>query len=181
VEDTFVRRDPIVVEHLARKWIVDLGQSRSYGREVILRHSARVRTGVRNCFVLLIKGLRDLQCAFRREPEAIVCFALQSREIIQLRRGLRCRFLLFQLDDPWLATAFALNSVRDFAMPQSWRSAVLVPERAVCRVKLLLGIGQIQPKAVQQSLGSLAFSLFLFKRFVEPTPRVFARCGTKFT
>src|ERR1700720_3901789 len=82
VEDTFVRCDPIVVEHLARKWIVDLGQGRSYCGEVILRQRTRVRAGVRNCFVLLIKGLRDLQCAFRREPEAIVCFALQSREII---------------------------------------------------------------------------------------------------
>src|SRR4029077_15149459 len=93
---------------------------------------------------------------------------------------LRRRFFLFQFDDPLLATAFALNSVRDFAMPQSRCSAMLVPERAVCRVKLLLGIGQIHLKAVQQSLCSLVFSLVLLKCLIEPTPRIFARCGTKF-
>ena len=180
VENAFVRLHPIVVEHLAREWIVDLGQRRSYCGEVILRQRTRVRAWIGNCFVLLIKGLRDLQCAFRREPEAIVRFALQSREIIQLRRDLCGRFFLFQFDDPLFATAFALNGVRDFAMPQSRRSAVLVPERTVYRIKSLLGIGQIQLKATQQSLGSLAFSLVLFKWFIEPTPRIFARCSTKF-
>src|SRR5204863_14127 len=102
------------------------------------RQRTQVRAGIRNCFMLLIKGLRDLQCAFRREPEAIVRFALQGREIIKLRRDLRRRFFLFQLYDPLLATAFALNGVRDFAMPQSRRIAVLVPERTVDSVKSLL-------------------------------------------
>ena len=81
---------------------------------------------------------------FAEKAEAIVRFALQGREIIQLRRNLCRRLLLFELDDSILSTALALNGVRNFAMPQSRRGAVLVPERAVCRVKLLLGIRQIQ-------------------------------------
>src|SRR5206468_8283054 len=116
----------------------------SYCREIIFWQRPGVRARVSDRFVFLVKSLRDLQCAFRRETEAIVRFALQRREIIQLRRNLCRRLLLFQLDDSILSTALALNGVRNFAMPQSRRGAVLVPERAVCRVKLLLSIRQVQ-------------------------------------
>src|SRR5262249_46333276 len=103
-----------------------------------------VRARISNGFMLLVKGLRNLQCAFRREPKAIVRFALQGREIIQLRRNLRRRLLLFQLDNSIFSTALALDGVRNFAMPQSRRGAVLAPQRAVSRVKSLLSIGQVQ-------------------------------------
>src|SRR5215472_1446092 len=121
VEETFIRLYPIVIEHLSSEWIVHLGQRRSYGREVILRQRARVRARISDGFVLLIKSLRDLQCTLRRETEAIFRFALQCREIIELRRDLCRRLLLLELDDSILSAALALNGVRDFAMPQSWR------------------------------------------------------------
>ena len=104
VEDTFVGLNPIVIEHLVSEWIIDLGQRRSYCREIIFRQRPGVGARIGDGFVLLIKGLRNLQCAFRRKAEAIVRFALQGREIIQLRRNLCRRLLFFQLDNPILSS-----------------------------------------------------------------------------
>ena len=75
----------------------------------------------------LVKRLRDLQCALRREAEAIICFALQRRQIIKLRRDLCGWFLLFQFDDAIFAAALALDDVGNLAVPHSRRGAMLVP------------------------------------------------------
>jgi hypothetical protein len=55
-------------------------------------------------------------------------------------------------------------------MPQSRRSAVLVPERPVRRIKPLLGIRQIQLKPRKQSSRSVDLALFFVECFVEPSP-----------
>src|SRR5215469_600670 len=128
VEDPFVRLDPIVVEHFAREWIVDLGQGRPYRRQVILRQGARVGARIGDGFVLLVERLRNLQCALCRETEAAVRFALQGGKIVQLRGGLSGWPFLFELDNTVFASAFALNGICDLAMPQSRRSAMLIPE-----------------------------------------------------
>ena len=129
---------------LAREWIFDFAQCRFYRREIIFRQRARIGAWISNGLVPLVQRLRDLQSALRGETEATVCFALQAREIIQLRRDLRARLFFLQLNDAFFARALPLNGLGDFAMPQSRRSAVLVPERPVRGIKPLLGIRQIQ-------------------------------------
>ena len=56
---------------------------------------------------------------------------------------------------------------------------MLIPKRAVCRVKPLLGIGQIQLKTTEQSPCSLNFSLVFLERFIEPASRIFAARGAE--
>src|SRR5262249_48940845 len=124
--------------------------------------------------VSLVQCLRDLQSALRGETEATVRFALQAREVVQLRRSLCTRLFFLQLNDALFASALLLNSLRHFAMPQSGSSAMLVPERAVRRIKPLFGIRQIQLKPCEQSFCSLDFSLFFVERFVEPSPWILA-------
>ncbi len=122
----------------------------------------------------LVQRLRDLQSALGGETEAIVCFALQAREIIQLRRNLSTGLFLLQLNDAFFARALPLNGLGHFVMPQSVRSAVLVPERPVRGIKPLLGIRQIHLKPREQSSRSLDLAFFFVERFVEPSPWIFA-------
>jgi hypothetical protein len=93
--------------------------------------------------VPLVQRLRDLQSALGGETEATVGFALQAREIIQLRRNLRAGLFFLKLNNAFLARALPLNGLGDFAMPESGPGAVLVPERPSRGIKPLLGIRQI--------------------------------------
>src|SRR6266496_896127 len=124
IKNPLVRLNPIVVEHFARERIFEFAQCRFYRRYVIFRQRARIRTWVSNGLVSLVQGLRDLQSAFRGETEATVRFALQAREIIQLRRDLRGGLFFLQFDNALFARALSLNGLGDFAMPQSRSSAV---------------------------------------------------------
>ena len=131
IKDALVWLDPIIVEHSSRKWVVDPIQCRSDCRKIIFRQSARIRARIRDRLVLFIKRLGNLQRAFCREPKPIIRFALQCSEIVELRSNLRTRFLFFQLDDTVFAAALPLDGFSDFAVPQSRRGAMLVPEGAV--------------------------------------------------
>ena len=131
VKDALVWFDPIIVEDFSREQIVDLSQCRSDCRKIIFRQSARIRARIRDRLVPFIKRLGNLQRAFCREPKPIIRFALQCSEIVELRSNLRNRFLFFQLDDTVFAAALPLDGFSDFAVPQSRRGAMLVPEGAV--------------------------------------------------
>src|SRR5439155_26145713 len=128
VKNPLVRLEPIIVEHSARERIVEFAQRRFYRRHVIFRQRARIGAWISDGLVPLVQRLGDLQSALRGETEAAVRFALQAREIIQLRRDLRAGLFFFQLDDSLFARALALNGLGNFAMPQSGRSPMLVPE-----------------------------------------------------
>ena len=143
VKDAFVRLDPVIVEDSAREWIFELAQRRFHGRHVILRQCARICARVGDSFMSLVERLRDLQSALRGETETAVCFALQAREIIQLRSDLGAGLFFLQLDDAFFAEALALNRLGDFTMPQSGGSAVFFPEGSARGTKPLLGIRQI--------------------------------------
>src|SRR5262249_25556057 len=148
-------------------------------RNVIFRQRARIRAWISDGLVPLVQRLGDLQRAFGGETEAAVRFTLQTGEIIQLRRDLRTRLFFFQLDDALFAGALVLNGLGNLEMPQSRRSAVLVPERPVRGIKPLLGIRQVQLKPCEQPSCSLDLALFFVERFVEPSPWIFARCRPK--
>ena len=179
IENALVWLDPIVFEHSSREWIVDLSQGRSYCSWIIFRQCPRIRARIGDNLVPFIKRLRDLQCAFRGEPEPIIRFALQGSEIIELRSDLRARLLFFQLDDTPLATAFALDRLGDFTMPQSPRGTVLVPQRAVFRVQPLVRTGQVQLEPMEKSPGSVIFVLVFLEGFIEPATRIFASSGSE--
>ncbi len=174
VKNPLVRLDPIVVEHSSRERVFEFAQCRFYRRHVIFRQRARIGAWISDRLVPLVQRLCDLQSALRGETEATVRFALQAREIIQLRRDLRAGLFFLQLNDAFFARALPLNGLGDFAMPQSRRSAVLVPERPVRGIKPLLGIRQIQLKPREHSSRSLDLAFFFVERFVEPSPRIFA-------
>src|SRR5215211_1329280 len=176
IENPLVRLYPTVVEHSARERVLKFVQCRFYRRDIIFRQCARIGTWISNGFVPLVQRLRDLQGALRGETEATVRFTLQAREIIQLRRDLRARLFFLQLNNAFFARALPLNRLGDFAMPQSGRSAVLVPERPVHGIKPLLGIRQIHLKPRKQSSRSLDLAFFFVERFVEPSPWIFAGC-----
>ena len=127
----------------------------------------------------LIKRLCDLQGALRGETEAAVRFALQGSEIVELRCDLSARFFLFEFDHALPATALAPDCLGDFAMPQSRRSAMLLPKRSVFRVKPLLSVGQIQLEPSKQSFCSLDFIFVFLECFIEPASHVFASCGSE--
>src|SRR5262245_7030925 len=181
VENPLVRLDPIVVKDSPREWIFEFSQCRFYRRHVIFRQGARIRSWIGNCLMPLVQSLRDLQSALRGKTEATVRFALQAREIIQLRRDLRARLFLLQLNNAFFTRALTRNGLGDFAMPQSGGSTVLLPERPVGGLKPLFGIRQIQLKPGEQSSRSLDLALFFVERFVEPSPWIFrSRChGTE--
>src|SRR5439155_8816652 len=143
IKNPLVRLYPIVVEHSASERVFEFRQCRFYRRDIIFRQRARIGTWISYGLVPLVQRLRDLQGALRGETEATVRFTLQAREIIQLRRDLRARLFFLQLDDAFFALALPLNRLGDFAMPQSGRSTVLVPDRPVSGIKPLLGIRQI--------------------------------------
>src|SRR5215510_11753474 len=128
VKNPLVRLDPIVVENSAGERIFKFTQCRFYRRHVILGQRARIRAWIRDGLVPLVQRLCDLKGALRGETEATVRFALQAREIIQLRRDLCAGLFFLKLNDAFFARALLLNGLGDFAMPQSRRSAVLVPE-----------------------------------------------------
>src|SRR5262249_27507905 len=157
-------------EHSARERILEFAQCRSHRRHVIFRQRARICPRISDSFVSFVERLRDLQGAFGGATEAAVCFALQAREIVQLRCDLRARFFLLHPNAPLLTSALALNGLGNFAMPQSRRSAVLIPKRTVCSIKPLLRIRQIQGKPSEQPSCSLDFALIFVERFVEPSP-----------
>src|SRR5437762_9273181 len=178
IENPLVRLYPIVVEHSARERVFEFGQCRFYRRDVIFRQRARIGTWISNGLVPLVQRLRDLQGALRGKTKATVRFALQAREIVQLRRDVRARLFFLQLNDAFFARALPLNGLGDFAMPQSGASAMLVPQRAVRGIEALLGIRQIQLNPREQSSRSLDLALFFIERFVKPSPRIFAgRCA----
>src|SRR5215467_13856531 len=174
VKNPLVRLDPIVVEHFSRERIFEFAQCRFYRRNVIFRQRARICTWICNGLVPLVQRLRDLQGALRGETEATVRVALQAGEIIQLRRNPCARLFFLQLDNAFFARASSLNGFRDFVMPQSRRSAVLVPKRPICGIKSLLGIWQVQFTPREQPPRSFDLALFFVESFVEPTPRIFA-------
>src|SRR3954465_98719 len=89
VKNPLVSLNPIVFQDFARERIYEFAQSRFYRRNVILRQRARIGAWISDGLVPLVQRLRDLQSALGGETEAIVCFALQARKIIQLRRNLR--------------------------------------------------------------------------------------------
>src|SRR5262245_60080931 len=181
VKNPLVRLDPIVVENSAGERIFKFTQCRFYRRHVILGQRARIRAWIRDGLVPLVQRLCDLQSALRGKTEATVRFALQAREIIQLRRDLRARLFLLQINNAFFTRALARNGLGDFAMPQSGGSTVLLPERPVGGLKPLFGIRQIQLKPGEQSSRSLDLALFFVERFVEPSPWIFrSRChGTE--
>src|SRR5882724_12019006 len=176
VKNPLVRLYPIVVEHSARERIFEFTQCRFYRRNVIFRQRARIGAWISDCLVSFVQRLRDLQSPLRGETEATVAFALQACEVIQLRRDLRARLCFLQLNNAFFARALPLNGLGDFAMPQSGRSAVLVPERPVRGIKPLLGIRQIHLKPRKQSSRSLDLAFFFVERFVEPSSWIFAGC-----
>ena len=71
-----------------------LPKCRFYRRHVIFRQRARIGAWISDGLVPLVQRLRDLQSALGGETEATVPFALQAREIIQLRRDLGARLFL---------------------------------------------------------------------------------------
>ena len=77
----------------------------------------------------------------RGKTEPVVRLALQRGQIVKLRRRLRGRLLLFDLDDAGFAGAFLLDGVGDLPMPQPRRRAMFVPQRTMLLAKPLLGIG----------------------------------------
>src|SRR4051812_29169665 len=89
VKNSLVRLDPIVVEHFTGEGILELAQSRFYGRNVIFRQRARIGARISKGLVPFVQSLRDLQSPLGGETEAIVSFALQACKIVQLGRNLR--------------------------------------------------------------------------------------------
>src|SRR5947208_4154840 len=176
IKNPLVRLYPIVVEHSARERVFEFRQCRFYRRDIIFRQRARIGTWISYGLMPLVQRLRDLQGALRGETEATVRFTLQAREIIQLRRDLRARLFFLQLNNAFFALALPLNALGDFAMPQSGRSTVLVPDRPVSGIKPLLGIRQIHLKPRKQSSRSLDLAFFFVERFVEPSSWIFAGC-----
>src|ERR1700758_3331735 len=53
---------------------------------------------------------------------------------------------------------------------------MLIPKRAVLRIKPLLGICEIYLKTSQQPVRSLNFAVFFLEFFIEPAPGIFSRC-----
>src|SRR6266850_998692 len=148
VKNSLVRLDPIVVEHSARERIFEFAQSRFYRRYVIFRQRARIGAWISDGLVPLV----------------------------QRRRDLRTRLFFLQLNDAFFARALPLNGLGYFVMPQSGRSAVLVPERPIRGIEPLLGIRQTHLKPREQSSRSLDLAFFFVERFVEPSPWIFAGC-----
>ena len=99
VEDALVRPHPIIALSAFCAWIAEvagkIAQSFFHHRQVIFRQRARIGPRIGQHFVLLVKGLRDLQRALRRETETAIRFALQRGQIVKARRDLRAGFLLF--------------------------------------------------------------------------------------
>src|SRR5262249_4405774 len=144
VEYPLVRLDPIVVEHFTRERIFEFTQRRLYRRNVIFRQRARIGAWISDRLMPLVQRLCNLQSTLGRETEAIVRFALQTRKVIQLRRNLGAWLFFLQFDNTFSARALLLNGFGNFAMPQSRRSAMLVPKRSGRGIKPFFGISQIQ-------------------------------------
>ena len=92
----------------------DLSKRLAHIGKVVFGQIARIGTRIGDDLVLLVKRLRDAQRAFGGEAR----FALQSSEVVELRRDLRLRFFLFA-HAAGLALAARLDRLGNCLIPNS--------------------------------------------------------------
>src|SRR5439155_25787342 len=94
-----------------------------YGRQVILRERARVRSRIGQYLVFFVQRLRKRKRRPRRQAEAAVRFPLKTGQIVEKGRDLRGRLGLFR-DDARLAFAVCRDRSRFGLVTEPLRARV---------------------------------------------------------
>ena len=105
--------------------IDELAHGGPHDGQVVLGQVAAVGTRVGKHLVLFVELLSNLQGSFGTEAEAAVGIALQTREIVEQRRGL-ARRLLFLRDGAGLTQAFGADGVGFLLLPDTLGAGVFV-------------------------------------------------------
>ncbi len=129
VEDAFVWTHPSGGQRLAgmgcEQGAIDRFQNASRGCEMVFGKVTGIGSGVGERLVLFVESLRDLQGHAGGEAEALVCFALESGQVVEEGSDLGGWFF-FLLNRSGFAFAGCTDGFRFLSVPKSLRFCVLL-------------------------------------------------------
>ena len=133
VEDALVGLDPLALQDLAGKYGVCVRFAQRLQRrldrvDIVFRQGARIGPRIREHLVLFVQRLGERQRRPRGEAEAPVRLALQARQVVEQRRGLR-RWLGLLGDDAGLALALRDDGARGLLDPEPFGARVRIVVR----------------------------------------------------